>query len=208
MTEYAAWSPADIESLILEAAQTLMLCPNVRGPKAFGSNMPEAVRLARDAYGADGPRIRKLPDPAALDRMETIWGWVNELPDEDIRRALYGSSAAKIRRRDSIKKFATRSKVSYRTIRRRFELDCSQIADNLNKKQIVRLTVSAFSPKSGANHLPSKKYELHWREPGSELRTTPEVRRDRRKNPNLTSLAQQLAGGSGKSHKRSKRNLR
>ncbi len=193
---YQAWSPQDVESLILEAAQTLMLCPNVRGPKAFGSNMPEAVRLARDAYGAAKTRTRKLPDPAALDRMETIWGWINELRDEDIRRALYGTSIAKKRKGDTIQKYAGRMGTSYSTLRRRFERGCSQIADMLNERCVVRLPSDEVSPGKAAN--PAKRYDLHWRQPGSEPSVTREAREERRNNRNLTSLARQLASGEGR----------
>lgn len=61
---YAAWTPEDIEDLILEAAETLMFCPNVKGPAIFGTAMPEPVRRQIDAYGSNKARARKLPDSA------------------------------------------------------------------------------------------------------------------------------------------------
>lgn len=173
MTNPNAWTGKDVEQLLIEAAKTLQLCPNVRGPVW---SQPSMWSEYKDGYAhPKKTKVKLLPGRDAISRMEATWDWVNELPDEELRQILYGWSRAWARKGDSVEKFAARSGISYRTLRRRVERGCSIIAYNLRQKKYVRLTMADFKPESRANHPTLKKYALHWMAPGAKPIFDPEL---------------------------------
>lgn len=193
-----AWTPNDVEYLVVEAAETLQRCESVNPPV---SAKPALWNEYVDKYGKERNRIKLVASSSALSRMEATWGLINELPNADIRKALYGWSMAGCRRGDSITKVARRHGVPRSTIYRRVRAGCSQIADNLNKKQAPILTMLQNRPKSVINSLHSKKYETrrnprYWRAPGAKPVVTPEVRQQR-------ALAAKAANQSRNSESRS-----
>ncbi|MEX3008344.1 DUF6362 family protein [Hoeflea sp. TYP-13] len=180
---YQAWTPKEVEYRILEAAETLMLCPPVRGPQAYGNAMPEPVRrMFQDAAPARA-RYRRKPAPDALDRMEEVWTWINALPDEENRKLIYAWSWFKVRRGVTVRQFGVGMGITTRTLRRKIERICSAIADDLNKKHSVQLTMAENEPRIRANHLTSKKSvkrkDNAWMSSGAKPRVDPAMPRRR-----------------------------
>lgn len=77
----------EVEARMEEAATTLRRLPNPRGsgPRGFRSSWPEYVREAKHAYGYHEPRLRVLPSPAQIDRMDEALLWLQFLKPEDAR---------------------------------------------------------------------------------------------------------------------------
>lgn len=155
---YQAWTAKHVELRILEAARTLMLCPNVQGPKQYGNAMPEPVRRQVEAYGSNAPRYRKAPEPGAIDRMEKTWGWINARPEDD-RRLVYTWSYFKVRRGVKVKQIIASMGYSSRTFYRELARVFADICEDLNKNHVPDLTLAQTSRKIRANQISSPKYE-------------------------------------------------
>ncbi|MDO5622728.1 MAG: DUF6362 family protein [Paracoccus sp. (in: a-proteobacteria)] len=82
-----AFTPRDIEDRFEEAALTLRRLPNPpgSGPRGYGSAWPDYVREARHAYGWHEARMRVVPNPAEIQRMEECLTWLRWLDPDDAR---------------------------------------------------------------------------------------------------------------------------
>ncbi len=177
---YRAWTAKAVEQRLLEAAETLMLCPYAHGPKAFGSSMPAPLRLQMDAYAPTTRRYRRKPGAAALDRMEECWAWINDLQDVQSRRLVYDWARTKCSSRGSLKELAARDGFSDRTLRREITRICGAIADRLN---MLHTPNFAEAEKTPANPTSGKScnagYQHHWRATNARPQIDPKQKKTR-----------------------------
>lgn len=178
--EYAAWTARGVEMRLLEAAETLMLCPHVNGPKAFGSSMPDPLRLAIDAYASNTRRYRRKPDAAAIDRMEECWMWINGLPEPATRRIIYDWTRIKCSNRRSLKLFAVSNGLTERTLRRAVVRICESIAERLNEAHAPNLADGALaSVKEAPKEQFNVSYQHHWRAANARPQIDPQLKKSR-----------------------------
>lgn len=71
-------SPREIEDRFEEAALTLRRLPNPAGSGArgYGRSWPEYAHEARHAYGYGKARMRVIPNPREIQRMEEALEWL------------------------------------------------------------------------------------------------------------------------------------
>lgn len=165
--KYEAWTWKAVEARILEMADTLRISPAVRGPKQFGSAMPEPVRRHDDAYGYQTARYRESASAASLSRMHEVWHWINALPIEADRKLIYAWSWVKVRRGMKISRFAAENDMNDRMLRREIVRVCQQIANNLNQIMLVRLNnqdceLSENQQEHTSTTVSSEKCATHW----------------------------------------------
>lgn len=124
-----AWTAKAVEYRVLEAAETLMLTPNVGGGAA--SAWPEYIPHYPRAM-----KIRIRPSPGALTRMMETWGWINALQSESDRRLLYAWAWQKTRKGKFLDDFASREGIKTRTLRWTITRICQAIADHLEQRKV------------------------------------------------------------------------
>jgi len=176
---YQAWTAKAVEGRVLEAAETLMLLPNVKGPQPYGSAMPTPVK-EWEAYGSEPSRYKSRPSRDAIDRMPETWSWINALSSQDDRVLLYAWAWVKTRRGRTINDFASREGMNNRTLRRQISRICQDIANSLNRMRHVRLTaavdtVSEITVEADPEQISSVKYANHWRAEDAKPRHLPEL---------------------------------
>ncbi|MES0168229.1 DUF6362 family protein [Mesorhizobium sp. M0027] len=123
------WTAKAVEYRVLEAAETLMLTPNVGGGGA--SAWPEYIPHYPRAM-----KIRIRPSPGALTRMMETWGWINALQSEADRRLLYAWAWQKTRKGKFLDDFASREGIKTRTLRWTITRICQAIADQLEQRKV------------------------------------------------------------------------
>lgn len=195
--KYEAWTARAVEDRVIEAAETLMLLPDVKGPSAYGCAMPAYVQ-DWNAYAAEPSRYKRRASREALDRMPETWGWINTFLDEADRRFLYAWAWIKARQGKKIADFASREGMNVRTLRRAVTRLCQRIANELNRNHAVRLNdhVDAVSENLvreaadiDAEVASDVKYATWWRAPDAKPRHLPERLEPIQRNP-----VQQRAG--------------
>lgn len=124
-----AWTAKAVEYRVLEAAETLMLTPNVGGGGA--SSWPEYIPHYPRAM-----KIRIRPSPGALTRMMETWGWINALQSESDRRLLYAWAWQKTKKGRFLDDFASREGIKTRTLRWTITRICQGIADQLEQRKV------------------------------------------------------------------------
>ena len=162
------WTAKAVEHRILGMADTIRKLPAVRGPKAFGSAMPDVVRRQVEAYGSNRSRYRETASAGELACMEEARDWINGLPDQAERRFIYAWSWTKVRRGFTVSRFAEENDMNERTLRRAVTAACQRIADNLNRAQQVRLStrdclLSESAPFLTSTTVSSEKCATDWR---------------------------------------------
>jgi hypothetical protein len=150
----SAWTAKAVEYRVLDAAETLMLTPNVGG--GGGSAWPEYIPHYPRAM-----KIRIRPSPGALTKMLATWGWINALPSEDDRKLLYAWAWTKTRKGRFLDDFASREGVNSRTLRRTITRICQDIADALEQRKVPCFEgavdeVSEIEPSSPAQTVSSE----------------------------------------------------
>lgn len=177
---FQAWTAKAVELRLLESAETLMLCPHVTGPKAFGSSMPEPLHLQIDAYASNTRRYRRKPGAAAIDRMEECWEWINGLPEPENRQLVYDWARTKSDSRCSLKVLAKREGVNDRTLRREISRICLAIADRLNESHTPNLAeMERMETKSEPPIAPNIGYQHHWRATNARPLIDPKQKKSR-----------------------------
>lgn len=176
---YTAWTPKDIEARILEAAETLMLMPNVRLPSA----VPAIWREYKDEYGKAKSRYRRRPLAVAIDRMYQTWEWINALEKEADRKLLYGWAYVKVRKGMKLSSFALENMMNDRMLRRKIDQLTQVIANNLNRLRLVRLTdgVDPVSENDDNFHqqtVSSEKCVRSWMAPDAKPVHLPEFHKE------------------------------
>ncbi len=168
LPEYCQWSSKAVEKRVLEAAETLMLCPKARGPKAFGSSMPEPLRRVRDGDVPSALRYRRVPGPAALDQMAECWDWINALDSIGDRTLIYDWAQAKCKYGHTLRHLAARNGICTRTLRRKIQRICIRIASDLNRdfipiKQSADDQIETDRTASAQMTRSNITYSNHWR---------------------------------------------
>ncbi len=71
-------TPREIEDRFEEAALTLRRLPNPpgSGARGYGRSWPDYVHEARHAYGYEEARMRVIPNPREIQRMEEALEWL------------------------------------------------------------------------------------------------------------------------------------
>lgn len=169
--EYNEWTGKAVEKRLLEAAETLALCPRAMGPRAFGNTMPHPLRRQAEVYASKKSHVRCRPSAANIGRMEECWTWVNALDDVCERRLLYLWARARTGLGRPLLAIAMKEGISTRTLRRKVTSICNRIATRLNERQTVSSTpepvptLSAGTARQPANVRP--KTGTHWRSSGA-----------------------------------------
>ena len=166
--KFTDWTAKAVEDRILEMADTLRKSPAIRGPKVYGSSMPEPIRHHEEAYGFHAARYRETASAGALGRMEQVWAWINAMPDEADRKLIYAWSWVKVRKGMKISAFAAENHFNERTLRRAVTAICQGIADRLNQEQQIRLLtpdclVSETQPDIASTTVTSGNCVTAWR---------------------------------------------
>jgi hypothetical protein len=171
---YQAWTAKSVEDRILEAAETELALPRLKGPKVYGSAMPTPVQDRQDAYGYHSTKVRRIPAPGALDRYPVVIDWLNHHIDSVLdRQFLWFWAIAKANPNRSVGKYAHDNGVNLRTLRRLVTRLCQQIANGLNNIYEVRLTmafdgVSEIPHEADPEQVASVKYASFHREPDAK----------------------------------------
>lgn len=140
MMHYREWTARQVRDWIEEAAATVLMLPKDWLPRKDGNSFPETVREKwKDAAGE--MVYHRQPTSGELSRMEQVWTWINDLPEEE-RRLLYGWGEAKVTRNRTLRYFAEENSISERTLRYAVTRVCQRIADGLNRKHEIRLTAA------------------------------------------------------------------
>lgn len=140
-TTYQAWTYADVRARVIEAAETLMMSPAALGPRMLGS-MSEMFSEYLDDYRRGEPtRIKRVPAAGALSRMEETWTWINAWLNEKDRKLVYDYGFIASRKGHTLAKWCERNGWIKRTFERAVNRCCQRIADNLNRKHAIRLTM-------------------------------------------------------------------
>lgn len=71
-------TPREVEDRFEEAALTLKRLPNPpgSGARGYGRSWPEYVHEAKHAYGYEEARMRVIPNPREIQRMEEALEWL------------------------------------------------------------------------------------------------------------------------------------
>lgn len=83
------WTADLVRDWLSEAMETLRTCPTDL-PTGGRSSMPPVVREAAVSYGWAQARVRLLPTPAALGRLDVVLRWLFLLDDVNQRKAVVG----------------------------------------------------------------------------------------------------------------------
>jgi len=176
---YEAWTYQEVKARVIEAAETLMASPAALGPRMTGS-MSGVFSEYIDAYRRGEPtRVRRIPAPGAISRMEETWTWINTFLEEKERKVLYDYSFLKTRKGMYLARYLERNGVQRRTFERQVNKACQHIADNLNRLYRVRLTmgldgVSQITQEVDPETVASVTYANWWRTPDAKPRHLPE----------------------------------
>lgn len=161
MMHYRDWTAAQVRDVIIEAAHTVSLLPDDWRPKKETNALPETVREQWKDQ-ANEVRYRRRASAGEISRMEMAWGWINSLDHEPERRLLYEWTEAKALGKGYLARVMARNELTERTMRRAVTRVCQRIADSLNRKHEIRLTVgvdemSVISEISRADKVAVKK---------------------------------------------------
>jgi hypothetical protein len=169
----AWWTAKAVENRVLEASETLMLCPNhfIGG----GSAWPAFPQDPQESYAYNEARYRRRASPGALSRMMTTWGWINDHPAESERKLLYAWAWQKTKKGKFLNDFASREGINSRTLRRAITAICQAIADRLNQHKIAWLdhdvdVVSEITPENAPKTVMFPKHANYFLEPGAKPR--------------------------------------
>jgi hypothetical protein len=134
------FTPRTVEDRMEEAARTLRRLPNPpgSGPKGYGQSWPEYVQDAKHAYGYNEKRMRVIPNPGEIQRMEECVAWLRFISPEDAR--IVWLRAENLRWRQ----VCIQAGCVRQTAWRRWVASLQTIANHLNKKdKSVRRAVAA-----------------------------------------------------------------
>lgn len=141
MMHYRDWTATQVRDWLIEAARTVRSLPRDNGPREFGNAMPEIVREKWKDAAPSTAHSRDLASSHAIARMEAVWSWVNDLPREEDRRLMYEWGEAKALGKGYLARVMERNEITERTLRNVVTRICQRIADGLNRKHEIRLTI-------------------------------------------------------------------
>ncbi|NTF43081.1 DUF6362 family protein [Rhizobium rhizogenes] len=139
---FAEWTYEQVRGQIIEGALTLRASPAALGPRMGLGAMSDIVRDLMESYGYDEAKVRRIPSAGAISRMYETWDWINTYLTEPERKLIYDYAFIKTRRGVYLDAYLKKIDMSRSTFERRIASHCQRIADNLNQKHRVRLTVA------------------------------------------------------------------
>ncbi|MEO4040493.1 hypothetical protein AAFN47_02675 [Hoeflea sp. CAU 1731] len=142
-TQFQAWTTKAVENRIIEAAETLMLCPRAHGPADISNSMPATILDQHATYGESKLCYKRRPTPGALDRMETCWEWINALPDQAERELLYEWARIKCGKGCTLAVLAKLKGYTERGLRRKITQICAKISQKLNAAQVANIEMAS-----------------------------------------------------------------
>lgn len=166
---FAEWSYEQVRAQIIEGALTLRASPAALGPRMGLGAMSDIVRDLMESYGYSEATVKRIPSAGAISRMHETWEWINTYLDEEQRKLVYDFAFIKTRKGIYLEAYLRKIDMSRSTFERRIQSYCQRIADNLNQKCRVRLTV-AFDAVTEIDLKPtsitvaSKKCATDWRD--------------------------------------------
>lgn len=166
---FAEWTYEQVRAQIIEAAYTLRASPGDLGPRLRSGAMSDVVRDMMEAYGYDEAKAPRIPSAGAISRMYETWDWVNEYLNEEQRKLVYEYAFIKTRKGIYLEAYLKKIDMSRSTFERRIQSHCQTIADNLNQKCRVRLTVALdavteINVETTSITVTSKKCATDWRD--------------------------------------------
>jgi hypothetical protein len=184
MVVFQDWTYEQIRARIIEAAETLMASPAALGPRMTSGSMSEVVRDMVESYGYSQASVRRHIAPGALTRMEETWVWINGYLNEEQRKLMYDYSFIKTRKGVYLDLYLKRNDMIRRTFERKIQRYCQIIADNLNRKHSVRLTMtldglSQNSVEITSTTVSSEKCATHWIAPDGKPQIDPALAQSR-----------------------------
>lgn len=193
--KYEEWTAQAVRDRVIEAADTLMMSPSALGPRMIGSMSDVFSEYVDDYRRGEASRLRRVPAPGALTRMEETWTWINGCLDERSRKLLYDYGFLKTRKGMYLARYLERNSLIRRTFERRVLKACQQIADNLNRLHAVRFTVpldavSQNGPEIDPTTVSSVTYAQWDRADGAKPQHLPD-------HPDHRNLVQRLAERAG-----------
>lgn len=118
-----------VKSLIVQSSETLMCMPNAF-PRASVNAMASFWSQVITEYPPERTSYKRRPSPKELDDMETVWKWINRLPNESDRKLLYAWGYIKARKGARLKGFAAKNCMSEGGLRKKIDKLCQSIANN------------------------------------------------------------------------------
>ncbi|MEX2739934.1 hypothetical protein AB3480_00545 [Rhizobium mongolense] len=172
------WTYEQVRARVIEAAETLMASPSALGPRMALGSMSDVVRDIMEGYGYSQTSTRRLIAPGALTRMEETWAWINGSLNEEQRKLIYDYSFIKTRKGLYLDLYLKRNDMVRRTFERKIQRYCQIIADNLNRKHRVRLTMaldglSQNHVEHTSTKVSSEKCATHWIAPDAKPQIDP-----------------------------------
>lgn len=191
---YEVWTAQTVRDRVVEAADTLLMSPAALGPRMEGS-MGVFSEYIDDYRRGEPTRLKRIPAPGALTRMEETWTWINGFLDERDRKLLYDYGFLKTRKGMYLATYLERNGIVRRTFERQVLRCCQIIADNLNRKHAVRLTVpldgvSQNAPESDPTTVSSVTHAKWKRAADAKPRHLPD-------HPDHRNLVRRLAERAG-----------
>jgi len=139
---FAEWTYEQVRAQIIEAAYTLRASPGDLGPRLASGAMSDVVRDMMESYGYQEAKAPRILSAGAISRMYAVWDWVNSYLNEEQCKRVYEYAFIKTRKGIYLDRYLRKIDISRRTFERRVQADCQRIADALNQKHRVRLTVT------------------------------------------------------------------
>jgi hypothetical protein len=166
---FAEWTYEQVRAQIIEGALTLRASPAALGPRMGLGAMSDIVREMMEGYGYNETTVRRIPSAGAISRMYQTWDWINTYLNEEGRKLVYDYAFVKTRKGVYFDAYLKKIDMSRRTFERRIAAHCQQIADNLNQKHRVRLTVAfddvtQIALKDTSITVASKSCATDWRD--------------------------------------------
>lgn len=141
-------TPSDLEDRFEEAARVLRRLPNPPGstPRGYSSSWPEYAHDPGQSYGYNAARVRVVPSPGAIKRMEECFEWLSWLEPDDAR-IVWLRAEGKRWRQIGIRMGCVRQ-----TAWRRWVAALATIANRLNKQDKIGRAPAA-PKKQAAKHV-------------------------------------------------------
>ncbi|MGR9188822.1 DUF6362 family protein [Rhizobium leguminosarum] len=166
---FAEWTYEQVRAQIIEGALTLRSSPAALGPRMGQGAMSDIVRDLMESYGYSEATVKRIPSAGAISRMHETWDWINTYLNEEQRKLVYDYAFIKTRKGVYLEAYLKKIDMSRSTFERRIQSHCQQIADNLNQKCRVRLTVALdevteINVETTSITVASKKCATDWRD--------------------------------------------
>lgn len=160
---YEVWTYDAVRARIIDAAETLLIGPADLGPRMVGMGVFEEYR--DDYRRGETTRYRRIPTARALAEMEETWTWINQWLCEKDRKLVYDYGFIMCRKGLTLGVWCEKNGWIKRTFERAVNRCCQAIADNLNRKHAIRLTMAVDDMSQNQSETASSKVTSDSRAP-------------------------------------------